>query len=107
MAEKSVEDELAQLRSDFGTLQKDVSELTSLLKELGAERVDEYRSSAADSINARREQFRARADALRGRGQQAAQEFEQMVGGHPETSLAIAFGFGFVVARLLDSGGRR
>jgi len=106
VAEKNLEEELQQLRSDFKTLQSDVGELATLLRALGTERVEEARSSAADSLRARREQLRAQADALRGRGRQYTEEFEQWVGGHPERSLAIAFGLGFIVAKLLD-GGRR
>ena len=106
MAEKNLDEELQQLRSDFRTLQNDVGELTSLMRELGVERVNEARSSATDSLHARREQLRAQADALRGRGRHYTEEFEQLIGGHPESSLAIAFGVGFIVAKLLD-GGRR
>lgn len=107
MADKDLNDEIRQLRSDFSTLQNDVAELTSLLRDLGAERIDESRTAAAERIQAARDRLRRQADKARSRGQETISDVEQAIGGHPLSSVTMAFGIGFLVAKLMEAGGRR
>ena len=107
MAERDMSSEIRQLREDFAALQNDVAEITALLRELGADRFEDAKSSTADTLREGREQFRRRVDAARARGQETIDEIGDTIGGHPLGSVAMAFGIGFLVAKLLEVGGRR
>lgn len=104
MVDKKLEDEIEQLKADFDTLRNDVGDLTSLLRELGAERLDTARDSARESLEELRERARSRASDIRGKGRAYRQNLDEAIEEHPERSLAIAFGVGFVTARLLGGG---
>ena len=107
MAEKDLDQEIKQLREDFATLQADVSELTSALRDAGVRRVDEARESASERLRSRRERLEEQLRSAQGRGREAVDDLEATIGGHPLSSLAMAFGVGFVLAKLMDLGGRR
>jgi len=104
MADRKLEDEIEQIKSDFDTLRKDVGDLTSLLRDLGEEHLDTARDSARDSLEEIRERARSRAADIRGKGRAYRRNLDEAVEEHPERSLAIAFGVGFVTARLLGGG---
>lgn len=107
MAEKDLEEQLKQLRSDFATLQEDVAALASALKESGTERIEGARLSAAERLRARSDELRRELRAAQARGRQTVDEVENLLSDHPLGSVAIAFGLGFIIAKLLDIGGRR
>ncbi|AGA89038.1 hypothetical protein Thimo_0163 [Thioflavicoccus mobilis 8321] len=107
MAEKDMNAEIRKLQDDFSTLRGDVSEMMTLLREMGAERVEEAKESANDSLQASRERLRRQAASLRTRGRETVDDLEDTIEGNPLGSVALAFGIGFVVAKLLDLGGRR
>lgn len=107
MAERDVNAEIKQLRDDFATLRNDVSELTALLRDLGVERFEGAKDAAADELRASREELRRRLQAARATGRDAVEDIGETIGGHALSSIGMAFGVGFLLAKLLDIGSRR
>lgn len=95
MEANQLEQEFDQVRSDLKTLQEDVGRLAARMRSRGSERV-------ASSLHSQGEHLRRQAGAMRDQGRHLTEELEQQIGTHPETSLAIAFGVGFFVARLFN-----
>jgi ElaB/YqjD/DUF883 family membrane-anchored ribosome-binding protein len=107
MADPDMSAEIRQLKEDLATLQQDVSGLTGLIRELGTERFDTVKASTVENLRARRETLRRRLAAAEARGRETAEDIQDSIGGHPLGSVAMAFGLGFLVARLWDAGARR
>lgn len=111
MAENELQEELKRLRSDMAALQSDVATLVGTLKDLGVNKAEGMRSSFEDEIRSRREELRRKLEEARTTGRKtlddAVSGFGEGVGHHPLSSLITAFGLGFVIAKLMDLGGRR
>jgi ElaB/YqjD/DUF883 family membrane-anchored ribosome-binding protein len=97
MTESRLEEDFEQVRSDLRSLREDVRELALQMRESGSERISR-------SLDAQRERLRQQAGAVRDRGRKYTEELEEQITGHPQSSLAIAFGAGFIAAKLLDGG---
>jgi ElaB/YqjD/DUF883 family membrane-anchored ribosome-binding protein len=112
MAEKSdVQQELAQLKKDLSQVQSDMADLASALREAGVGKAHDVKDSVEDEISARREELRRLINEARASGRRVmgdtVEGIEETVGDHPVSSLLTAFGFGFVIARLMAQGDRR
>jgi ElaB/YqjD/DUF883 family membrane-anchored ribosome-binding protein len=88
-------------------MKDDIADLTAVLRDLGARKVDEARDGAEDELRARREQVREHLRSARARGRETVDDLGDTMGEHPLSTLGIAFGAGFIIAKLLDLGGRR
>jgi len=104
MVDKNVQDELQTLKDDVAKLRTDVSELVGLLKDLGADKVDEARGTVEEELRARREQLRESVGRAKARGKKAADDIEEQITEHPLSSLLAAFGLGFIIAKLSGGG---
>lgn len=104
MVDKNVQDELQTLKDDVAKLRADVSELVGLLKDLGAEKIDEARGTVEEQLQARREKLRESVDRAKARGKKAADDIEEQITEHPLSSLLAAFGLGFIIAKLSGGG---
>ena len=109
MAEEKNElnEEIQALKADLAALRSDVSEMANTMRDMGRGKANDWRSSVQDEWNERRDEFMRALGMARDRGQQAEEEFERNIGEHPWTSLATAFGVGFLIAKIMDMGGRR
>jgi ElaB/YqjD/DUF883 family membrane-anchored ribosome-binding protein len=107
MADRDTNTEIRQLKEDLATLKQDMSGLTGLIRDLGAEKLDDVKSSAAENVRARRETLRRRLAATEVRGRETAEDIGDAIGSRPFGSVAMAFGLGFLVAKLLEAGSRR
>lgn len=107
MADKALEDELRELRADFAKMQEDIGDLAGALRDLGVRKADQARESAEDELRARRDQIREQLRSARARGRETVDDLGETMGDHPLSSLGIAFGAGFIIAKLLELGGRR
>ena len=108
MAEdKNLQEEIDALKNDLANLRSDISELTGAVRDMGYDKVGEWRSSAEDELGERREDLRRAMGAARDRGRRAEDEFEQRVNEHPWGSLLAALGVGFILAKITDRGERR
>ncbi|WP_455384159.1 DUF883 family protein [Acidihalobacter prosperus] len=104
---ESPKDDLNALREDFDKLREDVGKLTETLKQLGLDRAHGTQERINERLDEARERLRERVDAAGQRGRAYYDQVEGRVGEHPLSSLLTAFGIGFVIAKLLDLGGRR
>lgn len=104
MVDKNVQDELQTLKDDVAKLRADVSELVGLLKDLGAEKIDEARGTVEEQLQARREKLRESVDRAKARGKKTADDIEEQITEHPLSSLLAAFGLGFIIAKLSGGG---
>lgn len=102
----AIRKELDELKSDFTKLQGDVGELVHAVRETSAARARDVRDSVADELRQRREHIRERLGDVQDRGRRAAHEVESEISQHPLTSIVAAFGMGFVLAKLMQLGGR-
>lgn len=111
MAENELQEELRRLRADLSNLQNDMAELVGTLRDLGVNKAEGMRSSVEDEIRNRREELRRRLNEARTGSRRAVEDavegIEQGIGQHPLSSLITAFGLGFIIAKLMDLGGRR
>ncbi len=91
MAEGTTTKETANLRDDLDALRKDVSKLT-----------DDVRGIASERVSAARDRARDTAYRARDRGEAVASEVGHRIEERPLTSVAVAFGVGMLIGRLLD-----
>ncbi|MGM0517664.1 MAG: DUF883 family protein [Pseudomonadota bacterium] len=102
--------EVEALKKDLAQLRGDVTELLKVVKEQGERRVHDKADTAREEV---RDAFDDGMDALhrgyeqvRARGEARVDEAEEVVGRHPFTSVVAAFGIGFIIAKVMDMGGR-
>ncbi len=107
MADERLQKEIDALRADIAQLGKDVAEITRVVKTLSEERVEDVRASVHEKVDSATEELHRRAEAAREQARKATESFEKTVEQYPFSSLLAAFGIGILVARLLDTGGRR
>lgn len=86
-SDKNVED----LKAEFDTLRSDVARLTDTVKKMSGNTTAEGRERIRQAAEHSREQFRETAGAV-----------ETEIGERPFTSVAAAFGVGFILGKLLD-----
>lgn len=85
MAEQSnLNKEIEALKADLASLRSDISRLTGAARD----DISDFAGSARD------------------RGQKMEEGFEKRIGEHPWSSLLTAIGVGFVLAKVMDRGGR-
>jgi ElaB/YqjD/DUF883 family membrane-anchored ribosome-binding protein len=107
MADTEMQQELKKVRDDLASLQKDVAQVVSTLKEVAAGEAGKVSRSVQDELRARREALRRQLDSARAYSDQAIEEVGDTVGRNPISSMLLAFGVGFIMAKLMDLGGRR
>jgi ElaB/YqjD/DUF883 family membrane-anchored ribosome-binding protein len=107
MTEPELQKQIDDLKADLKAIRTDLGGLARILKDLGVGKVDEARSSVEEGVEAGREELRRRWEEARGRGRKTMDDFEQGIGQHPLSSVLAAFGVGFLIAKLMDLGGRR
>ncbi|WP_156782088.1 DUF883 family protein [Acidihalobacter aeolianus] len=100
-------DEMNAIREDLSKLRADVAELTHALKDLAVNRAGTARDQAKAGVAEARERLKQQANRAGEQGREYYDAFEQQIGERPMTSLLVSFGIGFVLAKLLDLGGRR
>ena len=105
-------DELAALKVDYDHLREDVAELASSFKaflEAQKTRVTPQQGEAGEAAGSAGEEegetewqeFRRKLDEARLHSEQAIDDLGQEVVQHPLASLAVAFGVGYLAAKLL------
>lgn len=104
---RPLEDEVAALKADMARLRTDIGRLTAALgatvSDYGEDIQDKVRGRAADARARAAEQLDQAADV----GRKAVGDLEQGIAQRPIASLLTAATFGFIIAKLLDLGGRR
>jgi ElaB/YqjD/DUF883 family membrane-anchored ribosome-binding protein len=118
MAEKQREKDMDALKTDIAALREHIASLAESVKKLVEEKSGGA-SSAADREDPKGEgsifgeqwhigwtDFQQKFEEARNRGEKAVKELAVEIERHPLGSIAAAFGIGFIIAKLLDRGGR-
>lgn len=103
----SPQDAFDTLRRDFNRLREDVLHLTDALKQSGRERAHEAEASLDEELAKARDRLRERVGEAGQRGRAYFEGMEERLGRQPLLGLAVAFGAGFLLARLLTRGEKR
>jgi len=90
-------EELESLKKGFDQLRADVIDLFTHAFGVGRSGAEMARESAADAI----ENLKCRFNALRSRGADSMANVEHKIEENPMTSAMIAFGVGFILARMM------
>lgn len=109
---KEEQNEIDALKADVARLREDLRAIASDLKAFaGAAPEEEAGEGTTGSAwqRSRREwaEFQQKLREAREQGEHAAEELTEEIRRHPLTSVAIAAGVGYLIARILSIGGRR
>lgn len=107
MADDPIREDLDALKADIATLRDDIVRLAATVQAAVEAQGEGMADEVRDQADRYREAFASRVDAAVGQGRKMAEELDAQVGQHPLGAMVAAFGLGFVVAKLLDLGGRR
>jgi ElaB/YqjD/DUF883 family membrane-anchored ribosome-binding protein len=107
MADDSIRKEMDALKADIAQLREDIVGLSSAVKGAASENVAGAKAQAEERMHQAWEDIERRLQDLLSEGKATFNTAEQKVGEHPVGSVLTAFGIGFVIAKLLDVGGRR
>lgn len=107
MADDSIRKEMDALKADIAKLREDIGGLTDAVKGVASEKVGDAKQQAEERIRGTWEDIEQRFEELLDEGKARFNKAEHKVGEHPVGSVLTAFGIGFIIAKLLDVGGRR
>ena len=89
------------LRAEFNALRDEVGQFMKTLHSYERQRARDAKATVNDELNNYREKACERYDDARRAGEEKLTDVEDKVREQPFTSLAIAFGVGFVLSRLV------
>lgn len=106
------QDELDALKDDLAALRDDVSAIAASLREFvsqagQAKHADDSTGGAetepldSEAAENQWQEFKRKLEETRGHGEQTMQDVSEEVTRHPLASIAVAFGVGYVTAKLL------
>ena len=103
-ASEELQDEIKRLKEDLGKLRGDVGDLLQVLRAAGLEQVAKSKDNITDELQRHREKVKAAVDKARLNSEKALDDLEENVSDHPLSAVLMAFGLGFIVAKLLNGG---
>jgi ElaB/YqjD/DUF883 family membrane-anchored ribosome-binding protein len=107
MADDSIRKELDALKADITQLREDIAGLTGAVRDAASDKAQKTRADTQERLRGVWEDLERKLDETLQQGKATLGNVESQVGQHPAGSLLTAFGVGFIIARLLDMGGRR
>lgn len=107
MAEEPIRKELDAIKDDISRLREDIAALTDAVKDVAAERINDTKSRTQQTAQGTWEELEDKLEEVLQQGREGVDSVEQEIHQHPGGSLLTAFGLGFIIAKLLDVGGRR
>jgi ElaB/YqjD/DUF883 family membrane-anchored ribosome-binding protein len=107
MAEDPIRKELDAIKADIGQLRVDIAGLTDALKGAATEKIDDTKSRARETTQDAWADLESKLDDVLQQGRAGIDNVEDGIRQHPTGSLLTAFGLGFIIAKLLDVGGKR
>ena len=106
MVEESIRKEMDALKADIAQLREDIIGLTDAVKGTASENIAGARAQAEKHLHKAWEDIEQQLEQLLNEGKATFNNVEHKVGEHPTGSMLTAFGLGFIIAKLLDRGGR-
>jgi len=107
MADDPIRKELDALKADIAQLRVDIAGLTSAVRSEATDKAQKTKADTQERLRGVWEDLESKLDDVLEQGRSTVGDVEARVGQHPTGSLLTAFGVGFIVAKLLDIGGRR
>ena len=104
MAEEGLQKELEKLKTDIAKLKTDLSAVGEGVKKMGTEAVGATQAKVKSAAQDALDEFQNKLNEMKSQGQKAVHDLEQEIKEKPLTSLAVAFGIGFLLSKLLDRG---
>jgi ElaB/YqjD/DUF883 family membrane-anchored ribosome-binding protein len=101
MAQAATKSDAEQLRDDMAALRNDMNALMKHVRQLGDSATQEARAGLAATGTRLRENIERTAQTAKARGQENIAALEHTVRERPLTAIALAFGLGMLVSRLL------
>ncbi|CAA6814946.1 MAG: Unknown protein [uncultured Thiotrichaceae bacterium] len=92
------------LREEFETLRKEVSEMMALLKDKGGSYAEEMGGKMEEKLDTYQEKAREGTEAAYEKGSEGIEAIGNRVRKNPVASLCVAFGVGYVISKLMDQG---
>ena len=102
-----LEQEVAALKDDMARLREDIASLADALGRVASGYTDEAKGRAREKVAQARERVNEHVDQAVNTGREALDSVEARIGERPIASLLTAATVGFILAKLLDMGGRR
>lgn len=106
MVEDPIKKELDALKADIAQLRKDITGLTAAVKEVASEKVANTKADAQERVQGAWDDIERKLDDVLNQGRAAVGDIEDRITKHPAGSMLTAFGLGFIIAKLMDVGGR-
>jgi len=107
MADDPIRKELDALKTDIAQLRVDIAGLTTAVRDEATDKAQKTKADTQERLRGVWEDLESKLDEVLEQGRSTVGDMEARVGQHPTGSLLTAFGVGFIVAKLLDIGGRR
>ena len=107
MTDDPVRKELDALKADLAQLREDIAGLTAAVRDVAADKAQQTRADTRERLHNAWEELERKLDEVIEQGRSAMGGVQNQIGQHPAGSLLTAFGVGFIIAKLLDLGGRR
>lgn len=101
MEEDNLDREVETLKEDIAKLSGDIADVLRVLQRLGAGKIDAARESLDGEAEKYGEDIRQAFQGAKARGESAAENLETEIALHPLRSVLVAFGVGYVVAKLM------
>jgi len=106
MAEDPIRKELDALKADIAQLRSDIGGLTAAIKDVTSEKVSNTKADAQQRAQNAWEDVERKLNEALYEGRATVGEIEDKITAHPGGSMLTAFGLGFIIAKLMDMGGR-
>ena len=104
MADVGVQNDLEQLKTDMAKLRADLAAIGDGVRKMGTEAVGQTQAKVKSAAQDALDEFQKKLNEAKSQGQKAVHDLEGEIKEKPLTSLAVAFGVGFVLSKLLDRG---
>jgi ElaB/YqjD/DUF883 family membrane-anchored ribosome-binding protein len=107
MVDDPIRKELDALKADIAQLRGDIAALTAAVRDEASDKVHKTKAETEERVRGAWADLEEKLDEVLEQGRSTVGDLETRVGQHPTGSLLTAFGVGFIVAKLLELGGRR
>lgn len=107
MVDDPIRKELDALKADIAQLRQDIGGLTSAVRDAASDKAQKTRADTEERLRGAWEDLEQKLNDVLEHGKTTLGDVETRVSEHPAGSLLMAFGAGFIIAKLLDMGGRR
>lgn len=107
MAEEMIRKDVDAIKADLAQLRKDIASLTSTMKEAASVKMEGATEGMQEKARNVWVDLEQKLEEVLKQGKEQMGNIEQQIGAHPSGSVLTAFGLGFIIAKLLDVGGRR